>query len=589
MTIEYIDYMSTRIFPLRTSRFTFGISGRVQKKLDSAPLDDVIVFSIDSEDLTEICKNNRDLKIKWHILNNDAVVDGRIFAGSYNVHQIFVSRSLLGGSPDFAMEFVFEGASPDRALDVKIDVGTGNFSAIVDELEEKYIWIFGSPRAGTTWLAHDVLGAIPSFHKKKADEFVPGSRPIDEMNIGRLVGSFELEPEHYMNLDTKIFAKNENDFPCGADVKQNDVDNYIFKRSVIQGYGRDESIFNERTYDMFIKNIKEMIFMHIAMHWGVEGYERVVLKAPNEGHAADFLLRATPRSRAIHLVRDGRDVIRSRFSPFASKILAETQDSRLRMNAVSYYAHQWNWHTDIVRKSCADHAEERVLTVRYEDLRKKNITDFRNVMKFAGYEIDDDQVRGIIGQSALESFADDQKGPSLPRQGGRIGGFRDAFNDLEKTTMTAIMVDNLTRYGYDTKIEPDELQANYRSNHPVDFPGVRILYSDGFFEDKWIAKNASFVLHVLEKINNVRIEFYLPDQVTHLLKEAHVTIDIKNRAVSHQIKESGTIRIDCVVEADRDELIKMTIACGKSYEPSKLGNSADLRKLCMILTGITVS
>ena len=67
-------------------------------------------------------------------------------------------------------------------------------------------------------------------------------------------------------------------------------------------------------------------------------YDRVVFKAPNEGHAADLLMEALPKVGMIFLIRDGRNVVKSRFSPFASRILAKSEDPGLRRAAVAYYA-----------------------------------------------------------------------------------------------------------------------------------------------------------------------------------------------------------------------------------------------------------
>lgn len=439
-------------------------------------------------------------------------------------------------------------------------------------------------------MAHDILGTIPFLHKQDEDLAV-GTRPIDEMNIGRMVGSFEMEPENYMGLDAKVFADYEDEAPWRGGSDYHKIRSSIFRRNISEGYSRDESIFNERTHDMFIDSIKRIVCNHIILHWGVEGYERVVLKAPNEGHASDVLLRATPRSRAIHLVRDGRDVIRSRFSPFASKILAETQDLRLRRNAVSYYAHQWNWHTNMVRKACADHDQGRILTIRYEDLRKRDIGSFRDVMKFVGYDADDEKVQEIVERSALESFADHQKGPDLPRQGGHVGGYRRVFDSFEKTMMTAIMIDNLNFYGYETKVDPGESGlsglAQYENNtQTLKFEGLQLLSSEGFFEDGWLAKNSSFILHAISDIKRISMEIYLPKKLEEFYKEVDLQFKIGSEMFSRKIVEDGVSRFEFDIVIAKHEIFKITIKSSKSYKPSIIDSSDDERDISVILATV---
>ncbi|MCF4125524.1 sulfotransferase family protein [Methylobacterium sp. SyP6R] len=583
--IEYVDYISAKIFPPQTPRFSFSLSSRVLKSLSSSLDRDVVVFSIVSDKLIEICKNDANIKIYWRIIQGNSILDKRIFSNNYNIHQILLNRNLICGGSEFAMEFEFCGGPLDEAFDLKIDVGVGNFSAIVEELEEKYIWIFGSPRAGTTWLAHDILGAIPAFNKQKGG-LETGYRPIDEMNIGRILGAFEVEPEHYMYLDSKIFASYEDDFPSSPHFDQEKIRGSVFKRTMIEGYQRHESIFNERTHDMLIESIRDIIFKHVMLHWGVEGYDRVVLKAPNEGHASDLLLRATPRSRAIHLVRDGRDVIRSRFSPFASRILAETQDVQLRRNAVGYYAHQWNWHTNVVRKACADHDGERVLTIRYEDLRIRDISVFRRVVSFAGYPADDRLLKDIINNSALEAFGDHQKGPDLPRQSGRVGGYRRVFDDVEKTTMTAIMADNLSFYGYDMRVAPSDLQLGGRGTETYEFDTVKVVCSEGFYNDRWLARRSAFILHAGKYITKITIEIYIIDELIDLYKEINLSLVIQGENFLWRVVESGVSRFDCEVKINENEIFKIKIAADKSHRPSSVRDSDDDRDICAILSNI---
>jgi len=59
----------------------------------------------------------------------------------------------------------------------------------------------------------------------------------------------------------------------------------------------------------------------------------------------------TIHGRPIFLMRDGRDVMKSRFSPFGSIDLAKTSDPALRRHAIAFYSHFWNFQVDIMKSS----------------------------------------------------------------------------------------------------------------------------------------------------------------------------------------------------------------------------------------------
>ena len=117
-----------------------------------------------------------------------------------------------------------------------------------------------------------------------------------------------------------------------------------------------------------------MALEHVLNEWGMFGYERLVFKMPNDLHGADFIMRSFPESHMVFLMRDGRDVMRSRFSPYASPTLAETNDARLRSYAIAYYSHFWNFQVDIMRAAFESHPQHLRIRVHYEDLRQNPVS-----------------------------------------------------------------------------------------------------------------------------------------------------------------------------------------------------------------------
>jgi hypothetical protein len=183
--------------------------------------------------------------------------------------------------------------------------------------------------------------------------------------------------------------------------------------------------------------------------WGLIDYRNVVFKMPNESHAADVIMRAFPRSFMIFLMRDGRDVMKSRFSPFASPTLAETTDPRMRLHAIAFWSHFWNFQVDIIHSAFSAHPPQRSLFVRYEDLRRDTMAELRVIFDRVGLSMADDALAKLVSRTTLENIPADQKGPDKPRQEGLIGKYASVFSRWEIELMEAIMGPNLQRFGYE--------------------------------------------------------------------------------------------------------------------------------------------
>jgi hypothetical protein len=208
-------------------------------------------------------------------------------------------------------------------------------------------------------------------------------------------------------------------------------------------------MFNLVNEALYHRLLRDCALEHVLNEWGVLAYDRLVFKMPNDSHGADFIMRAFPRAWMIFLMRDGRDVMRSRFTPFASDILAETTDASLRTQAIAYYAHFWNFQVDIMRDAYDAHAADRRHFLRYEDVRQKPAAEIPRLLNRIGMAVTEEQLPRLLHDVTLENMPADQRGPDKPRQDGKIGGFRDTFSPAEIELMNNIMGANLRRYGYE--------------------------------------------------------------------------------------------------------------------------------------------
>jgi len=286
---------------------------------------------------------------------------------------------------------------------------------LFEKLETKLVWIFGSPRSGSTWLAHDIL------RKEKI-------RHLDETMLGAHLGAFQDNPAIHWNLFKG---------------------HYKAKFTRIIDRDRDDLFFSSKFDNSWKESLRIFILNRIKAQFGFTGFNYVVLKAPNESHASDILMKCVPNSKLIFLVRDGRDVIDSRQGKYqnpGSMLRPETPDERkFRM---SHFAVMWNLMTETTQKAYDSHNPNLRLLVKYEDLRLNPISQIDRIYKFLGYDISEEQIKNIADITSFENVPQEEKGDDKNIRKGKPGGFKEYFSDEELKILNKIMKDNLKKYGY---------------------------------------------------------------------------------------------------------------------------------------------
>jgi hypothetical protein len=301
--------------------------------------------------------------------------------------------------------------------------------------EKRSIWLFSTARSGSTWLGSDV---ICWRHR---------ARPVDESGIGRIFAPLSWEAERFFGLQDRYGAFVSGPACETRSGPRREAGVVPFERA-FRHLDRENQVLNRMNFDLYHKLLRDCVLEHVLNEWGVRHYNRLVFKMPNDSHAADFIMRAFPRSRMIFLMRDGRDVLRSRFSPFASPTLAESKDAELRRYAISFYAHFWNFQIDIIRSAYEAHDPELRYFVRYEELRSDPMRYIGDLLTRIDMEVSPAELEQLVQDVTLENIAPELRGPAKQRQDGQISGYRKTFSPDEIDLMNSIMGDNLQRYGY---------------------------------------------------------------------------------------------------------------------------------------------
>jgi len=308
-----------------------------------------------------------------------------------------------------------EAEKIDQAFQSALKTKTFNY----DEFEKKLVWIFGTPRSGSTWLASEILR-------------MEGTLLLDETNIGSHLGTFWDDPMVYYNL---LHGYVEPEFTRIIDSRQHANDLFFSPKY-------------ENAWKLLLRNF---IIDRIATQFGYSGFDRIAIKSPNESHASDIVMKCFPKSRLIFLIRDGRDVIDSRQSKFHNpRTGMDPETDAERKFRIIYFSKIWNYHVNRTTKAYDMHDSNLRLLVRYEDLRRNPVEEIRKIFEFLEIKTSEEEIHKIAEQTSFENIPLNEKGEDKNKRKATPGSWKENFSQEEIGIMNRIMKDELARFGYET-------------------------------------------------------------------------------------------------------------------------------------------
>jgi Sulfotransferase family len=276
------------------------------------------------------------------------------------------------------------------------------------------VWIFGSPRSGSTWLLRMLSG-------------LSEVATIDETYLGA----------HLV--------------PVGATVEQGEY----FKHGQ---RAEDPSYFFARRYlPVFRPLLRELVLRGLEnqlRHLKPGIFPRwVAIKEPNGSHAADTLVSLLPSSRMLFLLRDGRDVVDSLVDGVWREASwwkgPRTMVLTERAAFVSQHATLWVHRTSASQRAFAALPDERRLLVRYEDLLSDTSAQLRRIFDWLEIDASDGDVEAIVARHAFKAVPKDSRGPGKAVRAATPGLWRQNLTPDEQQAMHEIMGDKLREVGYE--------------------------------------------------------------------------------------------------------------------------------------------
>jgi hypothetical protein len=292
--------------------------------------------------------------------------------------------------------------------------------------ESRLVWVFGSPRSGSTWLLQMLSG-------------IPGVVPINEPLIGQHLGALLSDYR-------------------GVRIEDLDVSNFTFER---QRRHVPDQFFSQQFEDVWSpllgRFIKARLLASVATKAPVTPLSEatIIVKEPNGSQAADLILGGLPHSSVLFLIRDGRDVVDSELAATAAGGWAGREFSGVaavegedRMEFVVRSASKWLWRTEVLQEEMRRHPGP-TFTVKYEDLRTDTLRHLRALSSWLKLSAPDETLQRIVADTAFEALPAAERGPDKFYRSAQPGAWRENLSDREQAAVERVIGAKLTELGYE--------------------------------------------------------------------------------------------------------------------------------------------
>lgn len=316
------------------------------------------------------------------------------------------------------------------------------------ELESRVVWMWGSPRSGSTWLLRQIAYPLAPDPESTTIFDLPAAdaertRPYDVLPVDESFLSNHLAPAFADPREVE-----------GAYVPGT-INNYLGNRPVYafsQSY-RDVWAPEARRFAL----VRLYGFLARARSEGVAFTDDplIAIKEVNGSHAADLMMGLMPRSRLLFLVRDGRDVVDSLLHAYQpGGFLARHQGQAFstpeeRAKGLRWAALLWSCNVDMTLRAIAAHPVDLSHTIRYEDLLADTPAEIGHLQSWLGLERDASEVEEMLAATAFSAVPSGRKGSLERNRSAQPGLWRQNLSDEEQRVCLEIMGPRLERLGYE--------------------------------------------------------------------------------------------------------------------------------------------
>jgi len=275
-----------------------------------------------------------------------------------------------------------------------------------DILEKNLVWVFASPRSGTSWLANELLSYC--------------THTMDEPYIGHHLESIGIAQNRQKLID---FHKKRN--------------TYFF------------SDLYKNTWKFFLR---KLILNRIHVQFQ-DLSRKIIIKEPNGSLGADNLIGCLPSSKIIIVLRDGRDVVDSLIDSRKEGAWGIESDSspitfRNKFAFLKKQSELWTIRTKLLLKIYKNYNKDLRLKIKYEMLKENTIEELKKIYEFLDIKIPESELNNLVKKYSFDNIPEDKKGTGKVKRSASPGKWKENFNEEEKNAMKEIMGKMLLELGY---------------------------------------------------------------------------------------------------------------------------------------------
>lgn len=340
------------------------------------------------------------------------------------------------------------------------------------ELESRLVWIWGSPRSGSTWLLRQLchparidedlpLGFAAGDGRPEQPRAVPAPEPREPAPADREPSPGD-PPEPLGAVPLNEFLISSHAAPRGRTPVEADG-TYVAPTPNVFLAGFNSYALASSFADVWGPELRRLTLVRIAAaldrapREGVPLAENplVVIKEVNGSHAAGLIMSLFPRSRMLVIVRDGRDVIDSRLHAhqrggwLVGRDGPRFRTKQERLEWVRGAARDWACNMDSSWAAYGDHDPARRRSLRYEELRGAPESELAGLRSWLGLPADPELIAAIVAANSFERVDPGERGPLKTFRAATPGLWRRNLTRAERRAVDEIIGTRLERAGYE--------------------------------------------------------------------------------------------------------------------------------------------
>jgi hypothetical protein len=334
--------------------------------------------------------------------------------------------------------------------------GRAELPVDAEELESKLVWIYGSPRSGSTWLlellCHPLTLVLDpdselGFTWQDGWAGQADALPVDGLQI-----SAHLAPGVFGHSVATEVLEGE-----GGELLPRTLNRQAGERGTYAFSPAYADVWQPAARALALARL--LAIVERAASAGLTlppQLPLLVIKEVDDSHAADVVLSLFPRSRAIFLVRDGRDVLDSLLdanSPggWLTKVgwgTGEFSSEEERLEWIRRHCRNWVARMNVCMRAYEAHDPGLRRLVRYEDLRANTEERLTDLAEWLGLPSTPEAIQDVAAAHSFEALPDFGKGPGMFRRSASPGSWRKGLSTTEQEVAQEIMGGALADLGY---------------------------------------------------------------------------------------------------------------------------------------------